>query len=952
MAQFFYTPLSSDFFNVCAETLLARYNPQNDPLALTHVTVWVPSSRMADSLAESLLKQAGGGVLLPDIRPMGTETDDVLLFEESVQEGTMSGFERLMFLTDYCMKHMPHAQWSKALNLAKHLDTLWKKMLLSGVEMNALKEAIPEEWAERWEDISLYLSGLTEAYPNHLKHLHKKDETLHKIDVLKAYTAQYQKNALTQDVWTVGFSDTIEPARDMLKALSLCERSHFIMPLDGAAFPKVFSQERLDPTHPLYGLQGFMGEWELTLQQLEELKKVHCSYVPLFDDVPSVQDVNVPFILCEAGHLEGEAETIAWIMAERAMLPQKTCALVTSDLSLAFRVQTILEHYGLFVDRTNSSPFVSTPLGAQALQILECMLSGYKPEKLAGILLNPVTNRGMHTHVAGSLDEKNLRGMLRGQTSLTFWNSLIERGEISEEAASQQFSYLLSAFSAFNSQASRPLSGWLKAHLELLVALGEAPVGRAFLTREEEALKAWQVMIEQTGHLTSSLSFKDYAERFAVLFETVSIPNRTEGAHPRLKILGPLESRLQRYDCVILGGLNEGTTPGQISPDVWLSYAQRKELNLPPVESSIGLSAHDFLSQLYADEVVLTRRTQSEDGITLPSRFLMRLKSAVGESAYQALLAKGNVYVKASEKRRISGKGHVLTKAACMTALSDASPKFWSPSYIKDMMGCPYKAYLRKGASLDALEPYGKSPDAALRGTLIHEVLSTFCEAHPVLNRDEEELDQQRLIDLAADLLEKNVPAAVQAVWQTRFEKLAPDILRFWHERQDAGWHQSALEEKVSSDKTAVPLFAVLDRVDVSPSGDLSILDYKTGSLPIKKDIYTGAQPQLVLEALAWMNAHAHTSVKQLLYLRLPAGSKDGAKDMVIAHGAEKIEPLIEQAEEGLSMLNDLYRGADKAWPAVAGGVSAVKLSGACENCDYSGVCRVREWVSTGGHDS
>ncbi len=39
------------------------------------------------------------------------------------------------------------------------------------------------------------------------------------------------------------------------------------------------------------------------------------------------------------------------------------------------------------------------------------------------------------------------------------------------------------------------------------------------------------------------------------------------GGHPRLAIYGLIEARLQTADLMILGGLNEGTWPGQLAPD-------------------------------------------------------------------------------------------------------------------------------------------------------------------------------------------------------------------------------------------------------------------------------------------------------------------------------------------------------------------------------------------------
>ena len=60
-----------------------------------------------------------------------------------------------------------------------------------------------------------------------------------------------------------------------------------------------------------------------------------------------------------------------------------------------------------------------------------------------------------------------------------------------------------------------------------------------------------------------------------------------------MRILGPLEARLQTFDRVVLGGLNEGAWPPETRNDPWLSRPMRRELGLDPPERRIGLAAHD-----------------------------------------------------------------------------------------------------------------------------------------------------------------------------------------------------------------------------------------------------------------------------------------------------------------------------------------------------------------------
>ena len=97
------------------------------------------------------------------------------------------------------------------------------------------------------------------------------------------------------------------------------------------------------------------------------------------------------------------------------------------------------------------------------------------------------------------------------------------------------------------------------------------------------------------------------------------------GRHPRLAILGPLEARLQAYDVVVLGGLNEGTWPAAAAADPWLSRPMRETLGLASPERAIGLAAHDFAMLAAGRRCVLTRALESEGSPTVASRWLQRL---------------------------------------------------------------------------------------------------------------------------------------------------------------------------------------------------------------------------------------------------------------------------------------------------------------------------------------
>ena len=97
------------------------------------------------------------------------------------------------------------------------------------------------------------------------------------------------------------------------------------------------------------------------------------------------------------------------------------------------------------------------------------------------------------------------------------------------------------------------------------------------------------------------------------------------GKHPRLAILGPLEARLQSFDLVILGSLNEGTWPHAAATDPWFSRPMRKALKLELPEFRIGQSAHDFATLAAAPACCSRARSRRKGTPTIASRWVQRL---------------------------------------------------------------------------------------------------------------------------------------------------------------------------------------------------------------------------------------------------------------------------------------------------------------------------------------
>jgi putative RecB family exonuclease len=187
-----------------------------------------------------------------------------------------------------------------------------------------------------------------------------------------------------------------------------------------------------------------------------------------------------------------------------------------------------------------------------------------------------------------------------------------------------------------------------------------------------------------------------------------------------------------------------------------------------------------------------------------------------------------------------------------------------SPSRAAEFLSCPLRFRFR---TVDRL-PEPLSADA-VRGTVVHKVL-------------------EELFDLpAGDRTPERAAALVQPVWEqlVQAEPQAPEAVRSWGEE---GWLASCREsvacyftledparlEPAEREAYVETLLAsrlllrgYVDRLDISPAGDIRVVDYKTGKAP-GEGFEARAMFQLRFYALVlWRARGVVPRVLQLVYL-------------------------------------------------------------------------------------
>lgn len=210
----------------------------------------------------------------------------------------------------------------------------------------------------------------------------------------------------------------------------------------------------------------------------------------------------------------------------------------------------------------------------------------------------------------------------------------------------------------------------------------------------------------------------------------------------------------------------------------------------------------------------------------------------------------------------------------------------WSASSLDSYLTCSFQFFGSRVLGLNELDDEPDEGDGAMRGTIIHAILE---EAFKPLVEQGLPLSDDTIgavIDFIDTKGKEKWDSAPDdehfgqaALWRLEWQRYRDRIVMMLEERalavgQDDGYRVLATEhpfEETVDTNPPLKIRGSIDRIDEAPSG-LTVIDYKTGSIPSRKDVLDGKSTQLALYALA-LQKQEDTREKPLRmeYWRLPA---------------------------------------------------------------------------------
>lgn len=888
---------------------------------------------------------------------------------------------------------------AQAAHLAAELARLMDMVETENVPLGGLASLVPDEYSAHWQDTLRFLEIITAFWPAYLEEKKLLSPAARRNRAILTEAERLSKAPPSGPVIIAGVTGSVPATVELMHAVACLPQGAIVLPgldthLDEASWEAIKDH----PEHPQFGFRKLLAALGVARSDVRVLAGAAPEPAQVAREVliaetmrPSgktglwqqyiagtkpetVRGALDGVSLIEAPSAQDEAEAIALILREVAETPGRTAALVSPDRLLARRVGVRLEAWGIRVDDSAGRPFAKTPPGTFLDLVIATAAEGFAPAAVMALLKHPLTRLG--------LDAFAVRRAARALEIAAFRDVYLGRG-IDGIADALQRADANVAEGRRRQKAAKRLwpADWAGAH-DLVVRLKEAyaPLLEVFRERDTQSLQAiadahvavaeavcslpeteqsddgsplWQ---GEAGTAASNfftglidpqlpalqITAADYPDLYRSLIVGQNVRPRV-AVHPRLSIWGPFEARLQQPDVIVLGSLNDGTWPEAADPGPWLNRPMRSELKLPSPEETIGHAAHDFTSLLGASRIYMTRAEKIDGVPTVPSRWLMRLQALLAGFGASDALAADQPWLSWARARDDVGNRLRISAPEPRPPI-ELRPRRLSVTRVETWLANPYAIFAKDILGLDKLPELGADPNAALRGNVVHDVMSRFAKLYSDRLPDDA---HAKLMEIAREVLADYAGnPRVAAFWVPRFHRFAE-----WFadtepaRRNDAEHIVPEVTGDLIIDAPGGPfrLTARADRIDVTPNG-IVITDYKTGSVPGDKAIAAGMKPQLPLEAAVALGEVGfagvpHLPVVALRYVRA-TGAEPPGEDRTVNAG--DVATLAAAALANLIKL--IARFDDEATPYKA--LRRARFD--YDYDDYAHLARVAEWSVPG----
>jgi ATP-dependent helicase/nuclease subunit B len=656
--------------------------------------------------------------------------------------------------------------------------------------------------------------------------------------------------------------------------------------------------------------------------------------------------------LLGADDSELEAQAVDLQVRRWLLAGKRHIGIVTEDRRLARRIRALLERAG--VDLTDTGGWaLSTTSAATALERwLESIEEDFAHQPLLDLLKSPFLRpeepdaQERFRHAVFRLEqdiirhENIARGLNRYRQHVTYraerlgWSS----------AATAELLDLLGLLEEAAAPVKAVCDRRRRSPLDFLGALEDSLRHLGAWARLEQDAAGDRVLMQLDRLRTAAASrdlpmtWMEFRGWLGRNLEQATF--RPATAHQPVQLLTLAQSRLCRFDGLIIAGAERDHLPGRDARSPYFNDAVRGELGLPVWQDSLNERLHHFRRLLEAAPEVLITRRREQDGEEIMASPWVEALQAFHYIAYGTGLDDGELLELLANPGSQVFVGDTTRRPQPRPFPRPQLPAAQVPSTVsvaahQRLINCPYQFFGAVGLGLKPPEEVREALEKSDYGERVHRCLQAFYA--PVAGLPEP--FAQALTDASREAAIAHLTAIAQAQfgrdlednfmhrgWLKRWLALIPAYID-WEIARQQQWRvqdvELAAESRVG---TGHALKGRLDRVDTDADGGHAVLDYKTGGVPTPAEVESGEAVQLPSYALLVGGA------QRVEYLKLDSGV---VASIAPLEGAPLQDLAAQVALRLETMLDELGHGA--ALPAWGDDRT-------CAYCDMEGLCRRQAW--------
>ena len=586
-----------------------------------------------------------------------------------------------------------------------------------------------------------------------------------------------------------------------------------------------------------------------------------------------------------------------------------------------------------------------------ALKILQLKGSGISPEELRFLKNSPFIdwqeNNGrvkqlLHQLEINSLAKYSIHYMLSSLQGSEFYTEL--------ELLEQRLNRLLN-----QSFAAKPLKVWADIWRKELENWG-------WCTKEEKSQNF--AVLEFNKILNTIDKFAISARKFnqtqALEFLTqvlrqssFQLPSDRTDIH----VLGVLEAIGLEFDRLILVGFNRENWPqkAKISPFLPLELQRQHSMPGSSAEREYDYALDASKSLLgAANQIVITEMEGEEQSLASVFFEEYPLKDTQVADLIKPQLQLDSDYVWQRDERIDVASGSIRGGAYLLSHYA----------------ACPFKALSRHLFKIESSDDAKEGVDARDRGTWLHNAMEIIWNELGSqdnllkLEREERLALVRNAVSESHERLKSNLYAnAVPEIVQIEFDKLISQIEEWLEIDCQKAPFSVATEVDKKLQLNDLEFSFKVDRIDSFEDGRTEIIDYKTGTVDIKK--WLGARPeeaQMPAYVIACQDEAASKATNfdldALAYAKIKTGeiARTGIsfKEKTAPEAFEntaynkyrKLKTNLNAASSDVSLFQDWRLNLNQLATSIEQGnmpVSPKISSKVCQFCEYSGFCRIKE---------